>query len=50
MLTINEVKTGCGKIAVQVYHLHHHKHAIAKHLNQQIHQQKLIAWSNSILT
>ena len=32
MLKIREVKTGSGKIAVQIYRLHNRKHVIVKHL------------------
>jgi transposase len=32
MLKFREVKTGSGKIAVQVYYLHNRKHVIVKHL------------------
>lgn len=32
MLKFREVKTGSGKIAVQVYYLHNRKHVIVKHI------------------
>jgi transposase len=41
MLKFREVKTGSGKIAVQVYYLHNRKRVIVKHLGSAINNEEL---------
>ncbi|MBK9290314.1 MAG: hypothetical protein IPM52_01570 [Bacteroidetes bacterium] len=41
MLKLREVKTGSGKIAVQVYYLHNRKRVIVKHLGSASTDQEL---------